>query len=236
MPNQLQKGKVHLEDYIRSLQKYLGLLNKEHCFWVCTCGHHHVRTKMSGDEEEDSALCLQDDSIYIMFLECWGTLQVPVSGVIDRPCPTPFPGLRHAHFPGNLVLCSLTVVYVIATFSLPAIENLNYNLWVLCTAGLLACQLLKSAVALHWAPLTEPLSRGHQRIQKGWLGRPCGLTPRPSPRGEPGQAMYRGLPQEAWTWGAARSCGTSRGHTLLQGQAQHTSCYQDQMADCGKPA
>lgn len=81
-PNQLQKGKTHLEDWNRSLQKHLRLLNKEYYLCVDTCGHHHVTERIPRDREEDSIFCLQDESrlpadIHITFLDCSGMLQIP---------------------------------------------------------------------------------------------------------------------------------------------------------------
>lgn len=102
-PNQLQKGKAHLENYIRSLKKHLGLLNKDCYLCMYTCGHHRVMAKIPRCGEKDSVFCLQDDSrlpadIHIMLLGCLGMLQVPwsVVQVINQSSPDNSFSLPHA--------------------------------------------------------------------------------------------------------------------------------------------
>lgn len=147
-PNQLQKGKAHLEDQIWSPQRHLGLSNKEYYLCVDTCGHHHVTERIPRDREEDSVFCLPDDSRLpadIHITVSWPLRNVAdatVNGTNQKPDQLLFPiSCMHVFLEMFFFLCvcvfSYCLMWRICYFSLFKMQNLNYNLQVLCTAEFL---------------------------------------------------------------------------------------------------
>lgn len=165
-----------------------------------------------------------------------------VSGANHKPelPSTPFPRLMHALSCERCFVFPQCFMWGECYFP-SMMQNLDYDLQVLCTVGLLTHQLLKSVVASLEVSCGIPhrtRGRGQQRIQKGWLGRPYGSTQKPAMpwsqgRGRPGHVLW------ATAWSPelgrsmepelSRSCLSPRALrrvamrcTPLQGQAQRT--------------
>lgn len=118
-----------------------------------------------------------------MFLECWGMLQVlrSVVQVINQSSPTnslSLPQARtfsweHCFMYSPTVLCE-----GIATFSLPMMQNLDCDLWVLCVVRLLAQQPLK------WLSRRAPLSEPEVEDTKGSRRNPTWRPAKPRSQGD----------------------------------------------------